>query len=68
VDEAFRIRLREQLADPDNVYIFHATYPIFLNRWEAFEQEVTQEGKTWSEIALIRDPSTIPIFRLVTVH
>lgn len=68
VDEAFRIRLREQLADPDTVYVFHATYPIFLNRWEAFEQEVAQQGKTWSEIELVRDPSTIPIFRLVTVH
>lgn len=67
VDGAFAIRVREQLENPDNVYVFHVTYPIFLNRWETFQDIVEQEGKVWKELYIAYDWSAIPIFRVVWV-
>jgi hypothetical protein len=67
VDGAFAIRVREQLENPDAVYVFHDTYPIFQNRWETFQQIVAGEGKEWVEEQIIYDWSAIPIFRLVRV-
>ncbi len=68
VDPAFAIRLRERLENPDNVYVFHITYPIFRNRWETFQQIVAQEGKTWQELYVAYDWSAIPIFSVVRVN
>jgi hypothetical protein len=67
VDGAFAIRVREQLENPDAVYVFHDTFPIFQNRWETFQQIVAGEGKEWIEEQIIYDWSAIPIFRLVRV-
>ncbi len=68
VDEAFAIRVREQLENPGNVYVFHVTYPIFQRRWETFQEIVAQEGKAWQEIFIAYDWSAIPIFRVVKVR
>jgi 4-amino-4-deoxy-L-arabinose transferase-like glycosyltransferase len=65
-DAAFVLRVREQLDIPETVYIFHAG-PVFENRWETFQEIVSQEGRTVDEIKIIHDRATIPIFRLVRV-
>ncbi|MBN1933910.1 MAG: glycosyltransferase family 39 protein, partial [Anaerolineae bacterium] len=67
VDGAFAIRVREQLENPDNVYVFHVTYPIFRRRWETFQSIVEQDGKIWEEVYSAYDWSAIPIFRVVQV-
>jgi hypothetical protein len=65
-DAAFFLRVREQLDQPDTVYIFHAG-PVFENRWETFQQIVSQEGRAVDEIKIIHDRAAIPIYRLVRV-
>ena len=66
VDPAFAIRVREQLENPDAVYVFRVE-PHFHHRREAFEEIVAQEGKEWVEEAVIYDWSAREIFRLVRV-
>jgi hypothetical protein len=66
VDPAFAIRVREQLENPDVVYVFHV-HPHFQNRWEAFEAIAIEEEKTLVEEAVIHDLPGIPIFWLVRV-
>jgi hypothetical protein len=65
-DAAFILRVQEQLDEPDTVYIFHAG-PVFENRWETFQEIVSQEGRAVDEIKIIHDRAAIPIFRLVRV-
>jgi hypothetical protein len=65
-DAAFVLRVKEQLDEPDTVYIFHVG-PVFENRWETFQEIVSQEGRTVDEIKTIHDRAAIPIFRLVRV-
>ncbi|MBN1583142.1 MAG: glycosyltransferase family 39 protein [Anaerolineae bacterium] len=67
VDGAFAIRVREQLDNPDAVYIFHVNYVQFRNRWETFQTIVAQEGKEWVEMQLVYDWSAMPVFRVVKV-
>jgi hypothetical protein len=66
VDPAFAIRLREELENPDALYIFHQQ-PHFLNRRETFEAIVAQEEKSLVEEAVIYDWSARPIYRVVRV-
>jgi 4-amino-4-deoxy-L-arabinose transferase-like glycosyltransferase len=66
VDPAFGVRVRDRLQDPQTVYVFRVQ-PHFLNRREAFEQIVAEEGKTPVEEAVIYDWSAIPIFSIVRV-
>lgn len=66
--EDFRRRVAETLQNPDNVYVFHSPQETVFQRREAFETEVTAEGKTIVEEKVIRDRSTIPIFVLVRVE
>jgi hypothetical protein len=66
VDPAFAIRVREYLDDADAFYVFHQQ-PHFLNRREAFETIVEQEGKHLVEEAVIYDWSARPIYRVVRV-
>ena len=66
VDPAFAIRVREQLEDPQAVYVFRVR-PHFRNRLETFQVIVAEEGKTLVEEAVIRDLPGIPIFWLVRV-
>jgi len=63
--EDFRRRVAEALQNPDNVYIFHSPQDTVFQRREAFEAEVTAEGKTIVEEKVLRDRSTIPIFVLL---
>jgi hypothetical protein len=66
VDEAFAIRVRQLLDDPQVVYVFRVQ-PHFLNRWERFQALVQQDGKRLVEEKVIYDWSAMPIFRLVRV-
>jgi hypothetical protein len=66
VDPAFAIRVREQLENPDVVYVFH-THPHFRNRAEAFAAIVAAEGKRRETEATIYDWSGGKIFALVRV-
>jgi hypothetical protein len=68
VDLAFPIRVREQMQNPQAVFVFHDTYPEFRNRWEAFQEIVAEEGRRWTEEQIIYDWSAIPVFRLVRVE
>ena len=67
VDGAFAIRVREQLDNPDAVYVFHVNYVQFRNRWETFQEIVAQEGRQWVETQIIYDWSAMPVFRIVRV-
>lgn len=66
VDPAFAIRVREQLVEPDAVYVFRIE-PHFRNRWPAFQAVVAEEGKNWVEETVIYDWSARPIYQLVRV-
>jgi hypothetical protein len=65
VDAGFGVRLREQMQNPDAVYVFHETYPEFRNRWEAFQEIAQADGREWKDETIIYDWSAIPVFRLV---
>jgi hypothetical protein len=65
-DAAFELRVKEQLQDPETVYIFHIG-AVFENRWETFQQLVELEGRTPEEIKIIHDRAAMPIYRLVRV-
>ena len=66
--EDFRRRVAETLQNPNNVYVFHSPQDTVFQRREAFEAEVTAEGKTIVEEKTFRDRSTIPIFVLLRVE
>lgn len=66
--EDFRRRVTEVLQNPDNVYVFHSPQDTVFQRREAFEAEITAEGKRVVEEKTIRDRSTIPIFVLLRVE
>ena len=66
-DPGFAVRVRQYLADPTTVYIFHV-HPHFRNRREVFDKIVAEEGKKVVEEKVIYDRAAIPIFSLVRVR
>jgi hypothetical protein len=66
VDPAFAIRVREQLEDPDAVYVFRFR-PHFKNRRQAFAEIVAEEGKRLETETVIYDWSGGQFFELLRV-
>jgi hypothetical protein len=63
-DAAFTIRVEQELADPEAVYVFRVE-PLFRLRWEAFQAIAAQAGKQVVEESVIYDWSARPIYRVV---
>ncbi len=63
-DAAFGIRVREQLEDPEVVYVFRVE-PLFQLRWEAFQAVATEAGRQVVGESVIYDWSARPIYRVV---
>jgi 4-amino-4-deoxy-L-arabinose transferase-like glycosyltransferase len=66
VDPAFAIRVREQLENPDTIYVFRFR-PHFKNRRQAFAEIVAEEDKGLERETVIYDWSGGQFYELVRV-